>query len=224
MSKTGLFGKLPAHGDFISRRLPQSFISIWDEWLQCSVAGSQELLADDWLDLFLTGAIWRFALRPGVIDDSGWAGILVPSVDSVGRYFPLTLVRPLGRGTDFLDFIAAADSWFAAMEGIAISALQDQLNADQVLVLMDETESSVMQNYGVINKPSVNMIANGSMILNGENMASQFIELARTSSEFAGAMGVWFCQKTDYSDSHTLLRKGLPEPGEYTAMISGRFY
>ena len=29
----GLFGKLPARGDFVRRNLPASFVAAWDSWL-----------------------------------------------------------------------------------------------------------------------------------------------------------------------------------------------
>ena len=34
----GFFGKLPSHGDFLSRRLPRSFVDPWDSWLQSRTA------------------------------------------------------------------------------------------------------------------------------------------------------------------------------------------
>ena len=92
---TGLFGKLPAHGDFIYRDLPPSFINVWDEWLQGYVGSVKEQLGDAWLDVYLTSPIWRFAFGEGVIDENVWAGIMLPSVDRVGRYFPFSIATKL---------------------------------------------------------------------------------------------------------------------------------
>ena len=49
----------------------------------------------DWLDGYLASPSWRFLLMPGVMDGQPWAGVLMPSVDRVGRYYPLTIARPL---------------------------------------------------------------------------------------------------------------------------------
>ncbi|MAD44712.1 MAG: type VI secretion system-associated protein TagF [Oceanospirillaceae bacterium] len=222
MQQTGLFGKLPAHGDFISRRLPQGFISVWDGWLQCSVAGSQELLPDGWLDYFLTSPIWRFAIRAGAIDDSAWAGVLLPSVDSVGRYFPLTLVRPFPKNQDVLSLVADQMEWYEAMEVVAVAALQEQLDADQVLQRIDEAER-VFSSVGTDAKDvaRADYLANGSLFLSGNNLASQFMALAKTLTDFDGSMSIWTSAATEVAAGQTLIRKGLPDPREYMGMITG---
>ena len=93
--ETGWFGKLPTSGDFVTRRVHPYFIEPWDAWLNAMLAGSRERLGDGWRDTFLSAPAWRFVLAPGVIGQDGWAGLIVPSVDSVGRYFPLTVVSEL---------------------------------------------------------------------------------------------------------------------------------
>ena len=37
----GFYGKLPARGDFIGRRLGRPFIEAWDGWLQQAVLASR---------------------------------------------------------------------------------------------------------------------------------------------------------------------------------------
>lgn len=56
----GLFGKIPAHGDFVERNLQRSFSLQWDDWLQRGMASSREQLGSHWLDAYLTSPIWRF--------------------------------------------------------------------------------------------------------------------------------------------------------------------
>src|SRR5258708_39860674 len=90
--EVGFFGKLPSHGDFVRRRVADDFVAGWDAWLQRCLAQSRETLGDAWLDTYLTSPVWRFALAPTVCGAAAVAGILVPRVGRVGRYFPLTLV------------------------------------------------------------------------------------------------------------------------------------
>ena len=118
----GLFGKLPMRGDFISRRLPGRFVEAWDDWLRRGIARSRDVLAEDWLPLYLGGPLWRFALQPDLLGDSV-AGVLMPSVDAVNRHFPLTVaaVAPPALGPFVL--AAEADPWFAAAEALALSCL-----------------------------------------------------------------------------------------------------
>ena len=84
-SVPGLYGKLPARGDFLSRRLDAQFVEAWDEWLQRVMRESREVLGEHWLECFLSMPDWRFALPAGMVSSAGWVGLLVPSVDRVGQ-------------------------------------------------------------------------------------------------------------------------------------------
>jgi type VI secretion system protein ImpM len=86
----GWFGKLPGMGDFAHRRLPDSFRSVWDHWLQRGLARLKDRHAD-WMSHYLQAPVWCFALGPGVAGEGAWIGVMMPSVDGVGRYFPITL-------------------------------------------------------------------------------------------------------------------------------------
>src|SRR5664279_3439708 len=85
----GWYGKLPTLGDFASRRLEADFIEPWDLWLGEGLQGQRESMGDAWLDAYLQSPPWRFLLMPGVLPgfDAGLivAGVLMPSVDRVGR-------------------------------------------------------------------------------------------------------------------------------------------
>ena len=84
----GCYGKLPSLGDFVSRRLPRSFVQPWDAWLQRALAASRARLGAGWLETYLASPFWRFALAPGLCGPEAWVGVLMPSTDRVGRTFP----------------------------------------------------------------------------------------------------------------------------------------
>src|SRR5918999_6416818 len=100
--EVGLYGKLPSHGDFLRRRVSDAFVGVWDAWLQECIAASRSALGERWLDVYLTSPAWRFACAAGVCGAAPVVGLMVPSVDRVGRYFPLTLVAELPAGTSIL--------------------------------------------------------------------------------------------------------------------------
>ena len=120
----GWFGKMPALGDFASRRLPPEWVAAWDQWLQCEIVRSRAALGHEgWLSLYLVAPVRRFWLAPGLLTPSAWLGVLMPSVDSVGRHFPFTLAIALPPGRD--DLVAALDhdDWLAAADALARQAL-----------------------------------------------------------------------------------------------------
>jgi type VI secretion system protein ImpM len=117
----GWFGKLPNLGDFASRRLPASFIGPWDAWLQAGLTAAREELGARWLDVYLVAPVRRFCVAPSVIDAQAWTGILMPSVDRVGRHFPLTIAQSIGR----VDAV-----WYAAVDAVARRVLDVNFSAD----------------------------------------------------------------------------------------------
>ena len=126
-STVGWFGKLPMLGDFASRRLPEAFIAHWDEWLLASIDASRTDLGERWLDAYLTAPIWRFWLGPGVAGDTAWMGILMSSVDRVGRYFPFTAAVTAERA---VPVSAAAANWYRGLEDVAYRALSEETTID----------------------------------------------------------------------------------------------
>ena len=72
--------------------MPPEFRSPWDEWLQGGLAASRAALADQWTNTYLTSPLWRFALSASACGRAPVAGLMAPSVDRVGRFFPLTLM------------------------------------------------------------------------------------------------------------------------------------
>ncbi len=122
---TGLHGKFPARGDFVTRNLPRAFVTPWDDWLQAGMAASRQQLGERWLSIYLESPIWRFVLAAGVCGPDAWAGVLIPSVDKVGRYFPLTIAEPLAGTALPLVTAMRASAWFDRAEALAVRALED---------------------------------------------------------------------------------------------------
>jgi hypothetical protein len=74
--------------------------------------------------------VWRFLLPAGAIGECCWIGVFLPSVDRVGRCFPLTLCEPASRGAvegaglvgidTHLDTLAAA-----GVEALDVGSVED---------------------------------------------------------------------------------------------------
>ncbi len=120
----GWYGKLAMLGDFASRRLPQRLIDLCDPWLARGIEASQAQLGARWLDVYLTGPIWRFAWAPGIVDAQWWLGVLMPSVDKVGRYFPLVIARNLPALPGTVAGLAALEAWYGQLSVAALGSLQ----------------------------------------------------------------------------------------------------
>jgi type VI secretion system protein ImpM len=126
----GLFGKLPARGDFVRLDLPGSFVQPWDAWLSAGVAAARAHLNDDWQAAWFEAPVWCFTLAGGVCGPDAAAGVLLPSLDRVGRLFPLTLAC--------VGAVPEDAAWFAAAEEICRAAIEHDADPADLLPRLAE--------------------------------------------------------------------------------------
>jgi type VI secretion system protein ImpM len=119
---SGFFGKLPARGDFVRAGLPGGFVAAWDDWLQRMLTASRAALGDAWEASWLEAPVWRFTLAAGLCGPASVLGLWLPSVDRVGRYFPLTFAR--------LPAPAGGDAWLDAAEALGRAALAEDMTPE----------------------------------------------------------------------------------------------
>ncbi|MEM8732030.1 MAG: type VI secretion system-associated protein TagF [Pseudomonadota bacterium] len=125
----GAFGKIPAAGDFFRIDPPPGFVDVWDPWVQGALLAGAERFGGRWDDLYMSMPIWRFTLSAGLAGPRAVLGVLMPSVDRVGRRFPLTLMTAVpDTDTGALHFASAP--LFAALEDLALAALDDAMTRD----------------------------------------------------------------------------------------------
>jgi type VI secretion system protein ImpM len=121
--RSGYFGKVPTQGDFVSNGLKRGLADGLDRWLREAMQHSQRRLGRDWLDAFLVAPVWRMALTSGTLGPDPVIGLMMPSVDRIGRYFPLVIAAPLtGLAPDIYDMFDLTD-WYEAAEALALSTL-----------------------------------------------------------------------------------------------------
>lgn len=144
------FGKAPGMGDFLrvgsAGRAGDSF----DEWIQQGLGHAEAKRGPGWAEAYGSGGAWAFIYRPprSAGTQEGLVGVMGPSVDAVGRRYPLVVctnalaacgvpwphVLPLAFG-DFLDGAAgvlldpgasaSAVGMQAALGRVAPPALRD---------------------------------------------------------------------------------------------------
>lgn len=222
-NQLGLFGKIPAHGDFIERNLQRSFTLQWDDWLQRCIASSREQLGEHWLEIYLTSPIWRFCLSVGTVDSLAWSGILMPSVDSVGRYFPLTIAQPVPGNTNPFDFLSENDQWYESVEQVALSALQSSLSADDLIHALHQIEP--VKNCTPKIPAPVTSLNNGAAITTEKgNIESTYANLLHhTLSPQSESQSLWWSRGSQIMLPTMLNTKGLPGSEQFSAFLDGNW-
>lgn len=126
----GYHGKIPAFGDFVTKRLPSCLTEKWDNWLQDCISFSKQAISHQWNSTYMVAPIIRFYLQKGVVNELGWYGIMLPSVDKVGRYFPFTIFISLEENFREIDLIINNNKWFEQFELLALELLDPSLKFD----------------------------------------------------------------------------------------------
>jgi len=220
----GVFGKLPAHGDFVQRNLSSSFIAGWDKWMQHYIAGSREQMGENWLDIYLTSPIWRFVFSAGVVDEHTWAGIMMPSVDRVGRYYPFSVVASLPADISPVEFISSQTDWFERVESLTLEALDAEATVDELteqVNLLDLNIDSDYQNTGLIMNNNSFQI---NMAFADQLPSSVFPQLLDSILIKAfNSYSTWTTLGSERVEPCLFSVQGLPDVGGLSAMMDGHW-
>jgi len=201
----GVFGKLPARRDFVQNGLPNGLMALIDPWLQKAVAESRRALGEGWLDAYLAAPIWRFWLGAGVAGQTV-LGALMPSVDGVGRYFPLCLVGVWDRPVSPPE-LNEQTAWFEAAEALMLDQLAD-----------GGTYEGLLDGVGALPEPSGDITQSC-----GDDLTGLFVRLRHGEAEaFYGHLSYWWVPASHDGTlpPRALMRRGLPAPIEYASMIA----
>lgn len=225
----GVFGKLPSHGDFVMRNLAPVFVNSFDQWLQHYVAGAQEQIGADWLNIYLTSPIWRFALSAGTIDGNAWAGIMMPSVDRVGRYFPLMIAVDMSAAANPLEVMSAEDAWFGRIEDLALRALEGELDLEALLAELADVEGFI----GSVYQKRAEAFAPGGLAAEAvqvdmgvEGQSPAFVYghmLDALLVQSLDSYSVWSTQGSELIDPCLFCSQGLPAIGKMPSMMDGQW-
>jgi type VI secretion system protein ImpM len=143
----GFCGKLPSRGDFVASALPRRFVEGWHDWMQRVLPASRRALGEDWVAAWLEAAVWRFALSPGICGPDAVLGLWMPSVDRIGRYFPLTFAAAM-PGADTAVLIRHGGGFLAAAECAGRGALARDLSPDRVAARLATAASAAPSDPG----------------------------------------------------------------------------
>ena len=128
-----LFGKLPAHGDFVARGLEPDARDALDDWLSGEMAAARATFEAEFERRYDSAMPWRFAVE----DEAGWiAGALAASADSAGRRFPMLVASVAPTPAAVSNLAAACEQ--AIGEAFRSGWTADQLHAHLLALAVEE--------------------------------------------------------------------------------------
>lgn len=230
-SLLGYYGKVPTHGDFVGKGLPRSFREPWDAWVQEVMNASRQQMGESWIQHYLTCPLYRFALTGGICGEQVWLGVIIPSVDQVGRYYPMTLCRSLPGSPNLLEAMPKHANWFERAETLVMSCLEDDFSLetfDQQLQAMAQElngQASVGDDDPTSLQRSFQKYPGAAWrtgLTDLRNLRQAFPALLNVLlQDFCCAYSLWWTQGAENNRPSLMLAKGLPPFDGAAAMLDG---
>jgi len=223
--RCGLFGKLSAKRDFIALATPRAFLEVWEPWVQACIAASQHQLGREWQNAFLTAPLWRFWLGADLSGATA-LGVFMPSVDGIGRYYPLTLLAVADASSSIpppdLDL---QDHWFALAEEFLLSTLERSKSFEEISARLDDmpvphVEPTVSSAKGILSFGDKTI---GAMTAGG-TFQSALTALRQGNHGTSAAASFWWTEGGGDFPPMALSTHGLPDAFSYSAMLTGKLF
>ena len=184
------------------------------------MAAARETLRDDFLTYYLNCPAWKFLLSPGVCGVQAVAGITIPSVDKVGRYFNFTLATVLPPGIDPCTYALTNRDGLMELENLALDILEQDYPKEEI-------ELKVRDMSLQFKTPSVthNDFETGpDFIRASQDGAFPFIDqagglLTHLITQNLGGYSIWWSGQTGQTRSQMVVCQGLPSREIYLRLL-----
>jgi type VI secretion system protein ImpM len=125
------YGKLPSIGDFVGRRMPHALATDWDYWLRSGLDQLRGEAAEGWTQRFIHSPIWFF-VTPARVTGVPACGVIAPSVDRVGRFYPLTVMSLASAQQQAMAEPATLARYLVGVHAAVVDARRLPLSPDEL--------------------------------------------------------------------------------------------
>ncbi|TBW36592.1 type VI secretion system-associated protein TagF [Siculibacillus lacustris] len=223
--RPGLYGKLPCKRDFIAEAVPRGFLPLWEPWLQGSVAASRMALGRSWQEIYLSAPIWRFWIGARHCGRNV-LGAVMPSVDGVGRYFPLTLMLAAEEGEIVAPpFRDRHEAFFAAAEDLLLDALGEGVVFETLTARLADLPLPEAGATPPLPE-TARVLGDGSLVASGAGASIDEVFGGWSATrETAGLATATFWWTIGGGGIPAMVVSGdrLPEPAHFEGFLTGRF-
>ena len=203
----GWYGKLATLGDFAHRRLPP-------EWLRA---------CEGWLAVYLHAPVLRFGWAPGVVDARWWFGLLMPSCDNVGRYYPLLIAHPREQAPRDRIALDHLERWFGHLADAAVHTLDER--GGSIAALESALQEAPPWPTAGVAGPLESELRDGvasHRLLRAAPLSQwlQTIAVQEFAARLAGCTLWWRVTPTGDADTLEIVH-GLPDGRSFAGLLSG---
>jgi type VI secretion system protein ImpM len=222
--RCGLYGKLPAKRDFIAIGTTREFLAMWEAFVQGGVSASMLALGEHWRAAFLTAPIWRFWLGAELCGATT-LGAFMPSLDGIGRYFPLTVfVQAEEGGSITPPELDPQIEFFEAAEEFLLSTLEEGNSFEATTAALQSLRLPLDRSPPL--RGGATFLSDGSLLVSaGEATFADVFASAREAGHaraYAGSSFWWTAGGEGYP-ALALAQRRMPDPNVFTGMLTGDF-
>ncbi len=172
------------------------------------------------MQAYLNAPIWRFVFGPNLCGSAPTLGVMMPSVDRVGRYFPFVIAAQLPGCASPTTVFHTAGDWFEAAEALILTTLDDDFDFDKFDVTVSELG---MPKYQLVNDRQTQ----GTVRLDADKPDALLPAYARildnTLMGSKAPFSLWRTHGSEKVRASVLLSPGLPAPTNFAAFLDGNW-
>jgi type VI secretion system protein ImpM len=147
----------------------------------------------------------------------------MPSVDGVGRYYPLTLLAMADPSHSVPPpDLNAQDQWFTAAEEFLLSTLDQAKSFDEISTALDAMPTPLAE---ASVRDSAEVLAIGDTMVGtitaGKRFQDSLLKLRQSNHESSAAASFWWTEGGGNFPPMALCSRGMPDPFRYSIMLTG---
>lgn len=221
--KIACFGKIRAKGDFVSRNLDYQVQEFLDGWLQSAFKLSQEQVGDDWLKHYLTSPIWRFVISNRAMSKD-IVGFMMPSIDKVGRYYPLFMLEVFDDGNLCGDDLNCKT--FEELEELAMSTLDESDDSFNFFESLNKAGFPLLNEQPPVSELIQRLSDPDSEIDEAVmeylwQQPSEYSKFEYDLIDQSNISGIWWTEGSKTMEPALIYCAGLPPIEGFSAMLDG---
>jgi type VI secretion system protein ImpM len=223
--RCGLYGKLPAKRDFVAVSAPKRFIRVWEAWVEQGMIESRAHVGEaEWKRAFSSAPIWRFWLGPSLCGEAV-TGAFMPSMDTLGRLFPLTLIGVAEKGEALAPpDVDRRNPWFERVEGFLRSTLDGQASFETTLEAFGDLGASLAQAEASRQVDTRAIFRTADVGGGLFSLARNFAALRRKRNNSLPAKATyWWTLGCDSREPLAWTQDSMPDPAAFSDMMMGGF-
>ncbi|MCE7027496.1 type VI secretion system-associated protein TagF [Jiella avicenniae] len=219
-----LYGKLPQRRDFVTHAMPPALLSPFERFLSDGMGQARQDLGETFAANYLVMPAWRFWIGPGCFGHAA-LGALVPSVDGVGRHFPLAIlaVAPEGRCFEH-PLTEPCGKVLQVIEARLLAALGAETAAPfDATVAVAGLDPPALLPAGAGTGGLMEADSRDASGGDGTGGLDAFLQKARLEDQRRLAAGLCYFWTAGHGGARPALfvRAGLPAPADFSAMVRG---